>query len=478
MIKAAFSLFLILCLGACGHTGKEHAKIIELVRQGNIPAARQMAENDDFYTDEPSLLVRYFELGSMHYLNGEYYQALQNFDKAHKLSKELYTKSVSKSVAATIAGDGLQAYGGEKYELSLLRFYQSLTHYKLYEQGYYEAYEVKEDDQIKKIDKKELSESEKRRHFTAARAAILDWNSLLTTYTNETNDKNAFTQDMLAKTWGAEFHDIYGTSGDRQIARQLYKDTQKLLTSVYASYPSYQTEQADQLKKYANKKGKDLYAKPSEKENVKFILKAGLITPKVAEKVDFVIPIQAFLAAGSSDNLVSCLGAILPGQRISFEIPEVRKPEKLKEYELVVFNDQKKQIKSVPMVLTAPVSETAYKEYKNKQKSLIAEKSARLSAKYASAVVAACALYDKNDALKWLASYATFAGSVKLIEASEYADVRYWGLLPNAVFQQSLSLKKGAYTGEIRSDGKKLNSFSFTVKNSRPVLIDLNIPNG
>ena len=469
--------FICLCVTACGHTGREHAQIIELVRQGNLTAAQQLAEKEDFYADTPSLLARYFETGTLHYLKGEYYQALQNFDKARALSEKLYTKSISKSAAAQIAGDGLAPYAGEKYELSLLRFYQSLTHYKLYEQGYYESYTVQEDDAPRVIERKDLSESEKRLHFNAARASILDWNSLLTTFTNESTDKDDFRQDMLAKTWGAEIHDIYGTSGDRQIARQLYKDAQKLLDSVYADYPSYREKHGERLKQYAADKGKDLYAPADKKENVKIVLKTGLITPKVAEKVDIRIPFAAFLFSGNKDNFVSCLSNILPGQRISFEIPTVPEPAKVGDYQVLILGKDGKKIATKQMVLTAPVSETAYREYKNKRSALIAEKSARLTTKYAAAVVSACALYDPNDAFKLLAAYAAFAASTKLIKASEYADVRYWGLLPDAVFQQSLALKKGSYNGEIRSNGKKIKTFSFTVRNSRPVLVDLNIPN-
>lgn len=108
------AVFLILfCVTACGHTGREHAQIIEFVRQGNLTAAQQLAGKKDFYADKPSLLARYFEIGTLHYLNGEYYQALQNFDKAHELSRKLYTKSVSKSVAAQIAGDGLAPIRGK-----------------------------------------------------------------------------------------------------------------------------------------------------------------------------------------------------------------------------------------------------------------------------------------------------------------------------------------------------------------------------
>ena len=121
MFRLAATFLLVLFLTACGHTGLEHAKMIEAVKNNDFESAEKIAANEDFYTDKPSLLVRYVELGSLHYLKGEYYQALQNFDKAHKLSKELYTKSVSKSVAAQVVGDGVVPYAGEKYELSFFQ---------------------------------------------------------------------------------------------------------------------------------------------------------------------------------------------------------------------------------------------------------------------------------------------------------------------------------------------------------------------
>ena len=480
MLGRLTSLFLILVLTACGHTGKQHAQMIEAVRNGDFERAEKIAADEDFYQNKPSLLVRYVELGSMHYLKGEYYQALQNFDKAHRLSKELYT-SISKSVAAQIVGDGVTAYAGEKYELSLLRFYQSLTHYRLYEQGFYESYTVKtkggtEGESEKVIPRRDLSESEKKRHFNAARASILDWNSLLTTYTNESKSKKDFTQDMLAKTYGAEIHDIYGSNGDKQISKVLYKDVQKLLKSLYADYEAYAAGQKKQLSEYADRKGKDLFASSAKKENVKFVLKAGVVTPKTAEKVDFNIPFSAFAAAGSKNDLADCLGWILPGQKISFEIPSMKKPEKFKDYQLIVKNGEDKVLAQKAMVLTAPVSETAYREFQNQRAGQIAKKGARLTTKYAAAVVAACAVYDRDNFISWILSWTTFAGASKAIDASEYADVRYWGLLPHAVYQQSVFLKPGKYTAEIRSEEKTVGTFPFTVTKSRPTLVDLNLP--
>lgn len=477
MRKRLYSFFLIFCLAACGHVGEEHARVIELVRGNDLPAARQLAQSDDFFTDTPSLLVRYFELGTLYYMNGEYYQALQNFDKAKELSDRLYTTSVSKSVASQIVGDGVADYAGEKYELSLLRFYQSMTHYRLYEQGMYEAYTVTDENgQAKEIPEKKLSESEKRLHFNAARASILDWNSLLTTFTNEAGDKKTFKQDMLAKAWGAEIHDIYGSSGDRQIARQLYRDMDKLLDTLYRDYPSYQGAQGKRLKAYTKAKGADLFADKNKKENVKVVLKAGLITPKKAEKIGFNIPLELFLASGSGNNLVECLHYVLPGQKISFEIPSVAKPPAAKTFTLEIKKENGTVAAKKEMVLTAPVSETAYQEFQNRRTAMISGKTARLTTKYVAAVIAACAVYDQDSPWTVLAAYGTFAASSRLIEASEYADVRYWGLLPSAVYQQSVRLGKGKYTAALKSKGELVYQQPFEVKDSQPVLLDITLP--
>ena len=129
------------------------------------------------------------------------------------------------------------------------------------------------------------------------------------------------------------------------------------------------------------------------------------------------------------------------------------------------------------MVLTAPVSETAYREFQRQRSGLIAKKGARLTSKYVTAVIAACAIYDPNNLLfSWPAAWAAFAASSKLIEESEYADIRYWGLLPHAVYQQSVALKPGNYTGELRLNDKVIKTFTFTVAKSLPTLVDLNLP--
>lgn len=478
MVKKAFVFVTVLLVSACGHPGDTHERVIKLVQENNLTAARDLALSKEFFSEKNSLLVRYFDLGMLHYLNKEYYQAIQCFDKAAELGQQLYTTSISKSASAQIVGDGVSDYAGEKYELSLLRFFQSLTHYRLYMQGYYEPYTVKEKKELKTIPEQKLSESERRRHLNAARASILDWDSLLKTFTNETKDKRSFVQDMLAKSWGAEIHDIYGSAGDKQIARQLYRDMEKLLDGFYKDYPSFQSDGfAEKLKAYAKEKEKDLYADKTKKENVKVVLKAGLVTPKKAEKISFVIPMETFLMSASGNNFTSCLGIVLPGQKVGFEIPAIAKPERALGFKFTAKKEDGTVAAEKEMVLTNPISEIAFKEFSNKRSSVIAAKTARMTAKYTTAVVAACAIYDSNDVWQMLAAYATFAASSQLIQASEYADVRYWGLLPANIFQQSVRLGKGKYTAEIYTKGKLVHQEPFEVDSSGIVLLDISLPN-
>ena len=70
MNKKIVFLLLAFFITGCGHTGKEHSRFVNFIKEGNYSAAEQLTQDEDFYIDEASLLVRYFELGSLHYLKG------------------------------------------------------------------------------------------------------------------------------------------------------------------------------------------------------------------------------------------------------------------------------------------------------------------------------------------------------------------------------------------------------------------------
>ena len=60
---------------------------------------------------------------------------------------------------------------------------------------------------------------------------------------------------------------------------------------------------------------------------------------------------------------------------------------------------------------------------------------------------------------------------------SEYADTRYWEILPANIYQQKAALKDGNYTVELSKDGKTLYSEQIKIQKGSPVLVDISLPN-
>lgn len=440
---------LILFLTACGHTGLKHSDFINSVKNGDYQTAEQIASDKDFYQDEPSLLLRAMELGSFYFIKGEFYQALQQFDLAKKISDDLYTTRISKKISSNVLGDGLDNYEGERFEQSLIRFYQSLTNFMLYQQGFYESF-VENEKTIPQVD---LDESQKRKHLSAARANIKEWDAFLKSLRYDTTDKAEFSFDMLAKTWGAKVHTYYDTLIDNQIAKILYDDAKKISENVYTKYSSFNS--ADKFLDYVQKEKEKI--KNHHKNNVHFLLNAGTIAEKKAGKQEFNLP---YVALGPRAGCAR----IFQGQRIAYEFPEMQKPKLPESYKYIVKKGDREILKG-DFILTEPLSEIAYEEYNRTKADLIAKKTARLISKYSAAVVSACAAYNSRNDDPWqeIAIWLAFKAATMGIESTEYADIRYWGLLPNAIYQQSVHLPKGKYSLEVYQMDSLVKTVSFEV---------------
>jgi hypothetical protein len=114
-------LILLITLSGCASNQKEIIKYRQLVQKKDYKSALELMDSDKIYKDEESHLLKYLELGTLHLYNGEYFQALINFDKAHDLSDKLFTISISKSIAGTLGNSSADNYYGERYERSLIR---------------------------------------------------------------------------------------------------------------------------------------------------------------------------------------------------------------------------------------------------------------------------------------------------------------------------------------------------------------------
>ncbi len=466
--------------------------------RGDTQKALQTAKSDYYYVDDASEVVKNLELGNLYYLNGSYYQALQHFDAAQKKSRELYTQSLLNAVSSAVTGDRNEDYRGETYEMSLLRFYQSLCHYQLYLTGVYES---RTDENGVLIPEKKLTEAERRKHLRAARAVMLDWDSLLQEYKREYAGQRVFKQDMAAKLWGGYIHEQNRLPEDRQIARQLYKDAPVVLFRNYNLYPSYnekfesfaenfetlhtlperqtkkefvsKTDTAKRLEKYAEDSLKKLTER--KRDNVFVLMKTGRIGQKKAEKVTYVVPWFLLLGSSSDQSFKRFVSTVLPGQIISFEIPYFDMPAASGTCSVSFKNKKGKTVAEKQAVLIEPVSEISAEDFKARRNQIYAEKAASLAAKHAAALAAAYLLYDKNDETTLWIARLSYTAAALAISASEDADLRYWGTLPANIWLQSFNLKPATYEMTVSCDNGPAFSETVKVPAKGSVFKDLNL---
>lgn len=509
MKRYLFPLWLLcfLFLYGCAGTGHIAPHMRRLVGEGKFEEAKKFAYSDNFYdsgANEPLMLM---ERGMTHYLNGEYYQALKSFEKTAELFEQAYTISISKTLLSPFTGSSYEADG---YEYAMLFFYQSLSHYHLSQQGYYESFQGEKET----IPQKDLNDSERKRHLEAARALLIQWNDFQEKTENEHKGENFYARDMLAKSWGGYIHTRLGTNADLQSARILYKGMEPLLRTSYKIYPSFNDREKKELKNYAKEKTSLLSLSSKERqkkaENVELLVKTGLISQKEAESFSFPLNInndylQLYKEFNDRDGL------------IYFEIPTIRKPEGAPSLSLKIYEytqngkkdlSEKKQtassekaekketnvqkdsslpkktesakgklIAEKPLVLMEPVSEIAYQEYQNIRPKLIAKAVAEITFKYSLAIAAAVATYESvPDDSKQLA-YLQLALTIQMLNYTQSADTRYWSTIPAYIFQQSVKLEKGKYILEIHNkEGKILYKDSFEINGKRPMLLDITLP--
>ena len=268
------SVVFFLAIGCASRSQKMHEKIRFETKNGKIPEAIEIVKSKEFYPEKNSALLKLMEEALLHHLNGHYYQSLIQFDKARELSDELYTVSISKKIVSTLGNKNLDNYYGDTYERSMIRFYQALNHYHIYQNGEYESHEVEQrDDNDKVINSKvvtakKLNLKEKQFHLTASRSTLLEWNSLLENYKVTTSGKPVYKDDLLAKIFGGYIHEQVGSTSDNNIALGLYKEAKMVLFKHYNVLGTYnnksdqfvknfskfpEMEQADVLKNFVEK---------------------------------------------------------------------------------------------------------------------------------------------------------------------------------------------------------------------------------
>ena len=430
-----------------------HSRLRSLVQSERLDNALSLIKSKDFYTDQESRLLKLLELGGTYHLKGNYRQSLKALAEAQELSEELFTKSISKKLKTVVASDRSDNYHGERYELSLLRFYQALNHLLLFKEA--------------------SSHTERRGHLQSARAVILEWDSFL-------DD-----DDMMAKLLGAVVHEFMGTRNELNIARHLYRDAKKLLKKHYNTYLPPKGELAKTLINYIDNRLKKIGKKDAH--NVHIVVTDGLINSKRAKKIQFPI-VLAVLPLGIADRrgfsafvrkTLHISGNAKPA--INLELPYIAPAKSPVPWQLVLKNKQGIKIKETSPAMGGPLSAIAHQTLKNQMSSIKSKTGLRVAGKHLTALAGSYLSYKSSlkkgqgEAFASTMASATYTLASIGIDQSERADLRYWATLPDNIWISSLRVKPGEYLAyaKFKNVMKKLGEF--TVKKDQSNFLKFHI---
>ncbi len=490
MVRSLLFLFIIFNVLSCSSGGrKDRAQLKKLFLTGQYNQAIQFIINSNFYKDKESLLLSYLEKGLIFHRQGQYQNSIDEFEKAKSYYRELYTESLSNKVKKLIANDNYDHYYGSAYERSLINFYNSLNYYLLYQQ------------------------SGDRKYLFKSRAEILDWDSFQNIRLEAEKGNSVFKSDLLSKIFGSIIHEEIGTKQEIQIAKILYRDSNKTLFRYYNAYPTYNEKYKDFKKDY-NKLAK----LPTSKVQLNYIKE----TPIQKDIKEFVEKQLKRIKKGKSNNvIISVQKGIIPEKqpkqeyynlekalRANSDSPTAKAFSRLGSQVLMIFAADKLglipppsaynpigthlgiQLAAVsaeglavrfelPHISSKPVTESIYMVFKkgNLEKKVkltlinsygdIAEEAifenslsryfrlgVRLATKHLAAILGAFTTYQSSraslgDGMAKVAALAQYTATLELIRSSERADTRQWSLIPAQVFLSQLNLPEGDYETEL-----------------------------
>ncbi len=316
MFKASL-LLIVFVLVSCSSGGfKEREGARTFFKQGKYTEALAELQKSSEYQEPRTKLLLALEQGLIFHTEGKYPESIKAFDDAKQISKELFTVSVSKKAETTFLSEAMDNYYGEAYELSLIHFYLALNHYLVYQQN---------------PDSKEA-----RTSLFAARAEILQWDSLLNTMKGERMGQTVFKNDLLAKVFGAMIHEALDTRADDQIALQLYKDAQEVLFKNYNAYKTFNLSFSAFKKDYSkfptmplDEVKKNYVAETAYYRNLKNFLDSKILSfTKALRPGEFN---QMAKQIGASETVIKAVeqrkgknnvGVIIQNGMIPFKVPE------------------------------------------------------------------------------------------------------------------------------------------------------------
>jgi hypothetical protein len=122
---AAFALLVVLLSGACSTYHKRSVEIKRSFTESDYEQALERVDEIDRGTSE---LLYLYEKGLILHYGNQYSESNEVFERAEMLLEELYTKSVTRELAALAVTDNITKYRGTSYEAILVNYYKTLNY--------------------------------------------------------------------------------------------------------------------------------------------------------------------------------------------------------------------------------------------------------------------------------------------------------------------------------------------------------------
>jgi hypothetical protein len=122
---AALALLVVLLSGACSTYHKRSVEIKRSFTESDFERALERVDDIDRGTSE---LLYLYEKGLILHYNNQYSESNAVFERAELLLEELYTKSVTRELAALALTDNIAKYRGTSYEAVLVNYYKMLNY--------------------------------------------------------------------------------------------------------------------------------------------------------------------------------------------------------------------------------------------------------------------------------------------------------------------------------------------------------------
>jgi hypothetical protein len=123
--RAALALLVVLLSGACTTYHKQSLEIKRSFAESDYEQALEQVDEIDRGTSE---LLYLYEKGLILHYCDRFAESNEVFERAELLLEELYTKSVTRELAALAVSDNIAKYRGTSYEAILVNYYKILNY--------------------------------------------------------------------------------------------------------------------------------------------------------------------------------------------------------------------------------------------------------------------------------------------------------------------------------------------------------------